>query len=117
MHVPGFLLAILVSYLTRRQLIVRYKGAKSTPRTLDSGATQGAKTGNLIFIVKFNGALLRPPIPRPITRNRAIQEKYIDDQAVAASINLKKSLIKETEARPFPLNRKIVHSDPWSHYK
>ena len=117
MHVPGYLLAILVSYLTRRKLIVRYKGSHSSPRTLDSGATQGAKTGNIIFIVKFNGALLRPIIPRPLmrnhsqgtfprpfSRNHAIQEKYIDDQAIAASINLKKSLTVETATRPFPLN-------------
>ena len=117
MYVPGYLLAILVSYLTRRKLIVRYKGSHSSPRTLDSGATQGAKTGNIIFIVKFNGALLRPIIPRPFmrnhsqgtfprpfSRNHAIQEKYIDDQAIAASINLKKSLTVETATRPFPLN-------------
>ena len=123
MHVPGFLQAILVSYLTSRKLIVRHNGAISSPRTLNSGATQGARAGNIIFLVKFNGALLRPLIPRPIgnqtnqqpdqsdqsairpiSKNKVIQEKYIDDQTVAASINLRKSLTQETEKRPFPLN-------------
>ena len=104
MHAPGWLLAILISYLTQRQLIVRYKQTTSTPRTLDSGATQGCKAGNIIFIVRFNGALLRPPIPRPITGNRAMQAKYIDDQTVASSINLKNSLKPDHSIRPKPLN-------------
>ena len=89
MKAPNWLLVIMISFLTSRQLRVRYKGSTSDPRELDSGAPAGCRTGNLIFIVKFNGALLRPPIPRPISKNTAIQEKYIDDQSVAASINLR----------------------------
>ena len=79
-------------------------------------------TGNIIFLVKFNGALLRPPIPRPLTKNTGIQAltkntgmqeltknttmkaKYIDDITLAVSINLRKSLIKDPESRPKPLN-------------
>ena len=90
--------------MTSRQLRVRYEGSTCDPRESDSGAPAGCRTGNLIFIVKFNGALLRPPIPRPISKNTAIQEKYIDDQSVAASINLRKSFIKDPVSRPKPLN-------------
>ena len=83
MKVPGWLLVIMMSFLTSRKLMVRCKGATSLTRTLTSCASAGCRTGNLIFIVKFNGALMRPPIPRPITRKRAEQVKYIDDQFVA----------------------------------
>ena len=104
MKVPGWLLVIMMSFLTSRKLMVRCKGATSLTRTLTSCASAGCRTGNLIFIVKFNGALMRPPIPRPITRNRAEQVKYIDDQSVAVSINMRKSLIKDPSSRPRPLN-------------
>ena len=75
---------------TSRQLRVRYKGATSNPLTL--------------FLVKFTGALLKPPIPRPFTRNKATKEKYRDDQAVAVSNNWRKSLISDPCTRPKPLN-------------
>ena len=104
MKVPGWLLVIMISFLTSRQLMIRYAGATSSPRTLNSGSPAGCRTGNIIFLVKFNGALLRPPIPRPMTKNRATQDKYIDDQIVAASINLRKSLIKDPQTGPKPLN-------------
>ena len=59
--------------------------------------------GGLLFIVKFNGACLRPPIPRPVTQNRGIQVKFVDDASQIASINLKKSLIQDTQNRQRPL--------------
>ena len=46
----------------------------------------------MLFISKF----MRPPIPRPITRNKGMQVKYIDDASQMASVNLKKSLIPDT---------------------
>ena len=83
MKVPGWLLVITMSFLTSRQLRVRYEDATYDPRKLDSGAPAGCRTGNIIFLVKF---------PGPISKNTAAQEKYIDDQYVATSINLRKSL-------------------------
>ena len=103
MGVPGWLLAIIVSYLNKRTMIVRHKGASSSPRTLYCGASQGCYLGNLIFIVKFNGVLLRPPVTRPLTHNKAMQVKFVDDQTIAASINLKKPLLADQCTRPRPL--------------
>ena len=57
-----------------------------------------------MFIIKFNGACLRPPIPRPVSRNSSMQVKFIDDASQAASINLKKSLMPDPEDRARPLN-------------
>ena len=59
--------------------------------------------GGFLFLVKFNGICLRPPIPRPISGNAAIQLKYIDDSTKAATINLQSSLIPDPSTRPFPL--------------
>ena len=59
--------------------------------------------GGFLFLVKFNGICLRPPIPRKMSGNEAIQLKYIDDSTKAATVNLKKSLIPDPTTRPFPI--------------
>ena len=65
--------------------------------------------GGILFIVKFNGACLRPPVPRPLSGNKAVQLKYINDSTQAASINLKKSLIVDPQIRPKPLKYQERH--------
>ena len=57
-----------------------------------------------MFIVKFNGACLRPPIPRPISGNTSQQFKYIDDSCQVASVNMKVSLEPDPVVRPRPFN-------------
>ena len=87
---PGWLLAILCSYLSSRSLILRYQEATSSPpRKLPGGYSAGTWLGGFLFVIKFNGICLRPAIPRP-NGNRAIQLKYIYDASKAASVNLKK---------------------------
>ena len=103
MHCPGWLLAILCSYLSRRSMVLRYQGASSSPRDLPGGYGAGTWMGGFLFIIKFNGICLRPPIPRLLSGNKAVQFKFIDDSSKAASINLKVSLIPDSKIRPFPL--------------
>ena len=103
MHVPGWLLALLCSYLSTRKMVLRYQKTNSTVRDLPGGYGAGTWLGGFLFIIKFNGICLRPKIPRP-NGNCAIQLKYIDDATKAASINLKESLITDPEQRPAPLN-------------
>ena len=80
----------------------------SAPKQLPGGGPQGAYLGGLIFIIKYNGAFLRPPIPPlitgPVLKSKAVKVKYIDDGTVATSINLKKCLINDPISRPRPLN-------------
>ena len=104
MHVPGFLLAIICSYLKERSLNLQYEGAKSKSKMLIGGFGAGTWLGGLLFIIKFNGACLRPPVPRPLTLNKGIQVKYIDDASQMASVNLKKSLLQDSQHRQRPLN-------------
>ena len=123
MHVPPWLLLILISYLTERSMILTYKGESSSPRSLPGSSPQGAFLGIFFFVVKYNGASLRPKIPR-ITfdkicnskfktcknRNQCIKHAkdthtiFIDDLSEAEAIELKKQLISDPVTRPFPLN-------------
>ena len=100
MHVPGWLLLILISYLTERSMFMRYQGCSSTKKLLPGSCPQGAYLGILLFIIIFNGALLRPSIPRPDSLNL----KYVDDLSLLQAINLKASLVDDPVVRPFPLS-------------
>ena len=103
MHVPSWMLAIVASYLTGRSMTIKYQGATSSKRDLPGGFGQGTGLGGFLFLIKFNGACLRPPIPRPISKNKAMQVKFVDDASQVASVNLKASLIPDTASRPRPL--------------
>ena len=60
------------------------------------------------FMVKYNGAFLKLPIPRPfevpMIKAKAQKVKYIDDGTIAVSIDLKASLVPDPVSRPRPLN-------------
>ena len=102
MHLPSWTLSLLCSYLSSRSLVLSYQSSRSTERSLPGGYGAGTLMGGLLFVIKFNGACLRPPVPRPISGNRTLQRKYIDDSSKVASYNLKKSLMCDPEARPQP---------------
>jgi hypothetical protein len=65
MKVPGWLLLILISYLTDRKMMLKYRGVFSSLRFLPGSSPQGTVLGVILFIIYFNGAALRPGIPRP----------------------------------------------------
>ena len=92
MHVPGWLLLILISYLTERSMFMRYKGSTSSNKLLPGSSPQGAFLGILLFIIIFNGAALRPSVPRQLS---SLNLKYIDDLSMLASFNLKKVLVND----------------------
>ena len=108
MHTPPWLLKIVIAYLTGRSMVLTYNGEKSAQKLLPGGGPQGAYLGGLIFIIKYNGALLRPIIPRhiegPITKSKSVKVKFVDDGTVAVSVNLKSSLIPDPVERARPLN-------------
>ena len=64
--------------------------------------------GGLIFIIKYNGAFLRPPIPRditgPVTKSKAVKVKFVDDGTVAVSVDLKSCLVPDPVYMARPLN-------------
>ena len=96
---------IFVSYLSNRTMVLTYKRETSSVKQLPAGTPQCAFLGVLIFIIKFNGAFLRPSIPRPaLLQNEASEKvKYIDDGTVAVGVNLSRCLVPDPVARPQPL--------------
>ena len=106
MHTPSWLLKIIASYLSGRTMIVHFNGAESSTKELPGGSPQGAFLGGLIFMIKGNGAFLRPTIPRlhPLRSTKSLNVEYVDDGAVAAEVDLKKHLVLDKEYRPFPLS-------------
>ena len=108
MHTPACLLKIVISYLSDRSMVLTYNNEQSTMKMLPGGGPQGAYLGGLIFIIKYNGAFLRPPIPRlmqsPATKSRSESVKFVDDGTVAVSIDLKTCLVTDPVNRPHPRN-------------
>ena len=96
MHTPSWLLRIVVSYLSNRSMILRYNGAVSSEKDLPGGSPQGAFLGGLIFIIKFNGAFLRPPIPRPGSLSQTV--KFVDDGSIGVSVDMKTCLEHDDKA-------------------
>ena len=108
MHTPAWLLRIVISYLSDRSMYLTFKGAKSSKKMLPGGGPQGAYLGGLIFIIKYNGAFLRPPIPRhiqgPVLKSKSEKVKFVNDGTVAVSIDLKACLVPDPIERARPLN-------------
>ena len=102
MKCPSWLLKIVKAFLSDRFLIFSYKGNITSPRSLPEGAPQGCLLAVIFFIVKFNSALLRPPIPRPLNSS-GVKAKYMDDTSAAVSLNLMVCLANDPESRPKPL--------------
>ena len=90
-------------------MFLSYKGAQSKQRKLPGGGPQGAFLGGIIFILKFNKAFLRPPIPKaikgPVHESKSKKVKYVDDWPVAVGVNLKKCLVSDSKSKwQSPLN-------------
>ena len=63
---PGLLLLILISYFTERKMMFKFRGVLSGLHSLFGSSPQGTVLGVILFIIYFNGAALRPDIPRPV---------------------------------------------------
>ena len=73
--------------------------------------------GRTNLYIKFRGALLRPPIPRPMTealsKSKSVTVKFVDDGSVATSIDLKSSLKPDLlRERPLNYHERTEHNLP-----
>lgn len=125
MNVPGWLLRIMVSYLTQRKLRVRYKGLVSEEKHMFAGAGQGCLLGLwcFLFIVNFAGPKRNEkPLGETITERKnmrkpmpAMKKKWIDDLSILTTVNLKKDAVKELDtnnARPLQYHNRTGHTLP-----
>ena len=129
MSVPGWLLKIMVSYLTNRNMTLRYNGVESDRHFLAASTPQGVYLGVLIFLIKFNGAFLRPPIPRDLLAGTSVSgnvtchskeftARYIDDSSKAVAFSLKECLEKVRTGeviRPVTFHQRTGHRLKESH--
>jgi hypothetical protein len=107
--VPGWLLRILISYLSGRYMILRYKGAKSKKHRMPGGSPQGTLLGILLYLVYVSDIGMDPSTtsqtdmnvpdlpyipfpPPPAVSEQQIRLKFVDDLSVAECIRLDKQL-------------------------
>ena len=101
MGVPSWLLKIVISFLTDRRMIVRYKGETSSVKKLPGGGPQGALLGLLLFLVLVNevgfdnqsnenGEIIT--CKKRVKQLNELHLKYVDDLTLAESIPMKTQL-------------------------
>ena len=56
MGVPGWLLRIVIGFLTEREMVLRYKGGCSGKKPLPGGGPQGTRLGLFLFLILINAA-------------------------------------------------------------
>ena len=125
MGTPGWLLNILISFLSKRTLKVRLNGKISSRKDIPGGGPQGTILGLLIFIIVFNMAgnpssssslgveMSVPMIKRKPMVNRKC--KYVDDLTLAKSIDLNSKLRIKSEnelVRPLHFHERTEHLLP-----
>ena len=113
MGVPSWLLKIVMAFLSKRSMIVRYKGAKSSQKSLPGGGPQGTLLGLILFLVLINDVGFKNQLnnagelatsKRNIREANRIHLKFVDDVTLAESIDLKERLVPAEPDRPLPDN-------------
>ena len=114
MGVPGWLLRIVIAFLTDRELILRYKGRTSDRKSLPGGGPQGTRLGLFLFLILINAAgyeYLVTNVGQQITRKKNkrtnipnIHLKFVDDMTLAEALNLRECLVPNPDPnQPYPL--------------
>ena len=123
MGVPGWLLRVVMAFLTDRYLILRYKGKTSDGKYLPGGSPQGTRLGMFLFLILINFAGLEQSelvknigthITQPLNQRKPMQSthmKYIDDMTIAHTLHLKKTLKENID----PTGPRVYH-DRTGHY-
>ena len=121
--VPGWLLRILVGYLTGRHLKVRYKGEVGEEKDIFGGGGQGAPLGLWIFLFmidkagpKINAVPIGEIITQPLKNRKRMEtakKKWVDDFTVLKAMNLKNVLVNHpAPTRPVPYRSRTGHMLP-----
>ena len=117
---PGWLLRIVVGFLSERELIVKYKGLQSERMMLPGSCPQGTLLGLFLFLVLINAAgsgYLQKHIGNFITKSlnkrkpmQDITLKYIDDMTQAFAVNVREvSSVDPNPVRPLSYHERTGH--------
>ena len=108
MGVPGWLLNVVVGFLTDRELLVSYKGEQSENKKMPGGGPQGTVLGMFLFLVLINEAGFKDEdrnmgerLTKAVNARKAIKNlhlKYVDDLTLAEAIKLKSVLVVENNS-------------------
>ena len=110
MGVPGWLLNIVMGFLTKREMKVRYKGCTTQAKSLPGGGPQGSLLGGFLFLILINLCGFSNQeynVGQKICNKRekfspeTLHAKYVDDMTILESINLKDNLMANPD-RPLP---------------
>ena len=125
MKVPGWLLKIMVSYLSQRKLRVRFKGKVSEAKHIKAGTGQGCFLGLwcFLFLVNFAGPQRDPKtIGEYITETsqkrepmKVMKRKWVDDLSILVSLDLKKEAVVDPEiikTQPTTYHNRTGHALP-----
>ena len=118
MNVPGWLLRIVVSYLSGRSLTLRRQSHITGTEDMPGGTGAGTPLGLLCFLVLFNGA---GPTTSPTSLGQQVTEtrrkpmkkgkvKWIDDLSAMTALHLPTSLVPDTRPdipRPVPYRGRL----------
>ena len=106
MGCPGWLLKLVIAFLSNRKMIVRYKGKQSSIKSLPGGGPQGTLLGLFLFLVLINDAGFEGQLNnagematsrKNMKTVNQIHLKYVDDMSLAESVNLKDRLVSAPE--------------------
>ena len=110
MGVPGWLLNVVMGFLTDRRLLVKYKGVNADGKPLPGGGPQGTLLGLLLFLVLMNDCGFEEnntEIGKTITQKKkkfsapTLHSKYVDDLTILQAVNLKEVIVPNPD-RPLP---------------
>ena len=112
-ELPGWLLRILIGYLSKRKLRIKYKSKISKEWDIFGGGGQGCPLGFWIFCFmidragpRSNNKTIGETITQPIKRRQKFEKtkkKWVDDFTVLASIDLKQKLVPDPNpVQPVP---------------
>ena len=122
MGCPGWLLKVVIRFLTNRKMVVRHRGKQSNIKSLSGGGPQVTLLGLFLFLVLINNAGFEGQLnnagelansKRNIKAVNQIHLKYVDDMTLAESINLKENLVlAPNRPRPDPFHARTGHALP-----
>ena len=108
--VPGWLLNLVMGFLSQRSMVVRYKGVTTESKPLPGGGPQGTLLGLLLFLILINQCGFKDKnmsIGQQITNPKdkfipqTLHAKYVDDLMIAESFNIEETLLPNPD-RPLP---------------
>ena len=125
--VPGWLLRILISYLSGRSMILRYKGAQSSRHWMPGGSPQGTLLGVLLYLVYVSdigmdlpsvtptvpGVIDLPSVPYPppaAVSNHEARLKFVDDLSLAECVSLNSRLASDGDKLWLPASNSTLQS-------